>query len=204
MQVFVGTSGYSYKEWKGTFYPEDLKAADMLRYYAERLTTVEINNTFYRMPKASLLESWAAQVGESFVFVLKGSQRITHMKRLKDAGDSVSYLFETAAVLGSRLGPVFFQLPPSLKKDAPRLRAFLALLPADRRVAFEFRHESWFDDEVYEALRARGAALCAADPVESDVEGHAQPIAQPATSRSVEAPARPEPAIRFVPVPAGA
>jgi uncharacterized protein YecE (DUF72 family) len=171
MQVFVGTSGYSYKEWKGTFYPEDLKAADMLRYYAERLTTVEINNTFYRMPKASLLESWAAQVGESFVFVLKGSQRITHLKRLKDAGDSVAYLFETAAVLGSRLGPVFFQLPPSLKKDAPRLRAFLDLLPADRPVAFEFRHESWFDDEVYEALRARGAALCAADTDESGEEG---------------------------------
>jgi uncharacterized protein YecE (DUF72 family) len=171
MQVYVGTSGYSYKEWKGTFYPEDLKAADMLRYYAERLTTVEINNTFYRMPKASLLENWAAQVGESFVFVLKGSQRITHMKRLKDAGDSVAYLFETAAVLGSRLGPVFFQLPPSLKKDAPRLRAFLDLLPADRPVAFEFRHESWFDDEVYEALRARGAALCAADTDESGDEG---------------------------------
>jgi len=171
MQVLVGTSGYSYKEWKGTFYPEDLKAADMLRYYAERLTTVEINNTFYRMPKASVLENWAAQVGDSFVFVLKGSQRITHMKRLKDAGESVAYLFETAAVLGSRLGPVFFQLPPYLKKDAPRLRAFLDLLPADRPVAFEFRHESWFDEEVYEALRARGAALCAADTDESGDEG---------------------------------
>jgi len=171
MQVLVGTSGYSYKEWKGTFYPEDLKAADMLRYYAERLTTVEINNTFYRMPKASVLENWAAQVGDSFVFVLKGSQRITHMKRLKDAGESVAYLFETAAVLGPKLGPVFFQLPPYLKKDTPRLRAFLDLLPADRSVAFEFRHESWFDEEVYEALRARGAALCAADTDESGDEG---------------------------------
>ena len=171
MQVLVGTSGYSYKEWKGTFYPEDLKAADMLRYYAERLTTVEINNTFYRMPKASVLENWAAQVGDSFVFVLKGSQRITHMKRLKDAGESVAYLFETAAVLGRKLGPVFFQLPPYQKKDTPRLRAFLDLLPADRPVAFEFRHETWFDDEVYEALRAKGAALCAADTDESGDEG---------------------------------
>jgi uncharacterized protein YecE (DUF72 family) len=171
MQVLVGTSGYSYKEWKGTFYPEDLKAADMLRYYAERLTTVEINNTFYRMPKASVLENWAAQVPEDFVFVLKGSQRITHMQRLKNAGESVDYLFTTAATLGPKLGPVLFQLPPSLKKDVPRLVTFLELLPGDRPVAFEFRHETWFDDEVYDALRTRGAALCAADTDESGDEG---------------------------------
>ncbi|HEY6548757.1 MAG TPA: DUF72 domain-containing protein, partial [Vicinamibacteria bacterium] len=107
MQILVGTSGYSYKEWKGSFYPDDLKPAGMLAYYAARLPTVEINNTFYRMPKPELLEHWAAQVPDDFVFVLKGSQRITHMKRLKDAGESVAYLFETAAVLGAKLGPVF-------------------------------------------------------------------------------------------------
>jgi uncharacterized protein YecE (DUF72 family) len=171
MQVLVGTSGYSYKEWKGSFYPEDLKADAMLRYYAERLPTVEINNTFYRMPKASVLENWAAQVPAGFVFVLKGSQRITHMQRLKDAGESVAYLFETAKVMGDKLGPVFFQLPPFSKKDVPRLRAFLDILPRERRVAFEFRHPSWFDEEVYDALRERGAALCAADTDASGVEG---------------------------------
>ena len=169
MQVLVGTSGYSYKEWKGTFYPEDLKPPDMLRYYAERLTTVEINNTFYRMPNASLLENWSAQVPEAFVFVLKGSQRITHMQRLKNAGESVAYLFATAATLGPKLGPVFFQLPPSLKKDVPRLAAFLELLPSDREVAFEFRHDSWLDEEVYARLRARNFALCVADTEERSV-----------------------------------
>ncbi len=171
MQVLVGTSGYSYKEWKGTFYPEDLKAADMLRYYAERLATVEINNTFYRMPTDAMLAHWAEQVPEGFTFVLKGAQRITHMKRLKDVADPVDYFFRTAATLGPRLGPVFFQLPPNLKKDVERLREFLGLLPADRPVAFEFRHESWFDEEVYSALREKGAALCAADTDDSGAEG---------------------------------
>ncbi|HEY6554929.1 MAG TPA: DUF72 domain-containing protein [Vicinamibacteria bacterium] len=171
MQVLVGTSGYSYKEWKGTFYPEDLKAAGMLHYYAERLGTVEINNTFYRMPTDSVLAHWAEQVPEGFTFVLKGSQRITHMKRLKDVADPVDYFFRTAATLGAKLGPVFFQLPPNFKKDVPRLRDFLALLPPDRAVAFEFRHESWFDEEVYAALREKGAALCAADTDESGDEG---------------------------------
>jgi uncharacterized protein YecE (DUF72 family) len=171
MQVLVGTSGYSYKGWKGSFYPEELKAADMLRHYAQRLQTVEINNTFYRMPKASLLEHWAEQVPESFVFVLKGSQRITHRLRLKDADDAVAYLFATAATLGAKLGPVFFQLPPYLKKDVARLRSFLALLPVERPVAFEFRHETWFDEEVYGALRERGVALCAADTDESGDAG---------------------------------
>jgi uncharacterized protein YecE (DUF72 family) len=171
MQVLVGTSGYSSKEWKGTFYPEDLKAAGMLHYYAERLGTVEINNTFYRMPTDSVLAHWSEQVPEGFTFVLKGSQRITHMKRLKDVADPVDYFFRTAATLGAKLGPVFFQLPPNFKKDVPRLRDFLALLPADRAVAFEFRHESWFDEEVYAALREKGAALCAADTDESGDEG---------------------------------
>jgi len=171
MQVLVGTSGYSYKEWKGTFYPEKLKAAEMLHYYAERLATVEINNTFYRMPTDAMLLHWAEQVPEGFTFVLKGAQRITHMKRLKDVADPVDYFFRTAAALGRKLGPVFFQLPPNFKKDVERLRAFLALLPPDRPVAFEFRHESWFDDEVYGALREKGAALCAADTDDSGDAG---------------------------------
>jgi uncharacterized protein YecE (DUF72 family) len=171
MRVLVGTSGYSYKEWKGSFYPEDIKSEGMLRYYAERLPTVEINNTFYRMPTKALVEKWAQEVPESFTFVLKVSQRVTHQKRLRDAGDDVAYFFETAGELGARLGPALFQLPPNLKKDAERLRDFLAILPEGRPAAFEFRHESWFDDEIYDALRARGAALCAADTDESGDEG---------------------------------
>jgi len=172
MRVLVGTSGFSYKEWKGSFYPEELKGADMLRFYAERFPTVEINNTFYRMPKKDLLARWAEEVPPDFVFVLKASRRITHEKRLAaDAADAVSYLYETATVLGPRLGPVFFQTPPYLRKDAARLRDFLALLPAGHPVAFEFRHETWFDDEVYAALRGRNAALVSADTDESGEEG---------------------------------
>jgi uncharacterized protein YecE (DUF72 family) len=123
------------------------------------------------MPKASVLENWAAQVPSGFVFVLKGSQRITHVQRLKDAGESVAYMFETAKAMGDKLGPVFFQLPPFSKKDVPRLRAFLDILPKEREVAFEFRHETWFDEEVFGALRERGAALCAADTDLSGDEG---------------------------------
>jgi uncharacterized protein YecE (DUF72 family) len=166
LRVLSGTSGFSYKEWKGSFYPEDLPAARMLAYYAERLPAVEINNTFYRMPKPALLESWSAEVPESFRFVLKASQRITHFKRLKDAGDEVAYFFGVAAVLGERLGPALFQLPPNLKKDLPRLEAFLETLPRDRRAAFEFRHASWFEDEIFEALRGKKAALCIAEDEE--------------------------------------
>jgi uncharacterized protein YecE (DUF72 family) len=163
MRVLVGTSGFSYKEWKGSFYPEDLPAEAMLRYYSERLPAVEINNTFYRMPKPALLEGWAAQVPEAFRFVLKASQRITHHKRLKEAGDEVAYFFGVAATLGERLGPALFQLPPNLKKDLPRLEAFLGTIPAGRRAAFEFRHASWFEEDVFEALRSREAALCIAE-----------------------------------------
>ena len=163
MKLRVGTSGYSYKEWKGSFYPEKLPAAQMLRYYAERFPTVEINNTFYRMPSEAMLLKWAEQVPADFAFVLKASRRITHDHRLEHAEDSVGYFLRTSAVLGEKLGPLLFQLPPFLKQDVPRLRSFLALLPKDRRVAFEFRHATWFGDETYEALRAHGAALCAAD-----------------------------------------
>ena len=163
VQVWAGTSGYSYDEWKGNFYPEKIAAKDMLRYYAERFPTVEINNTFYRMPKEALLQSWADQVPERFAFVLKATQRITHFKRLTDCGELLTYLFRVSSTLGSRLGPMLFQLPPNFRKDVPRLEAFFAAMPERRRVAVEFRHASWFDDEVYETLRRQGAALCVAD-----------------------------------------
>ena len=166
MRVLAGTSGFSYKEWKGSFYPEDLPAERMLAYYSERLPAVEINNTFYRMPKPALLESWAAEVAPEFRFVLKASQRITHFKRLKDTGSEVEYFFGVASTLGERLGPVLVQLPPNLKKDLPRLEAFLATLPAGARPAFEFRHASWFEEDVFEALRGKGAALCVAEDEE--------------------------------------
>jgi len=171
MRVLTGTSGFAYKEWKGAFYPEDLPQSAFLGYYASRLSVVEINNTFYRMPTAAQLDKWAAEVPESFVFVLKVSQRITHQKRLKECGEELAYFLKTAAGLGPRLGPLLFQLPPYLKKDAPRLRAFLELLPAGTRAAFEFRDASWFDDETYAALREKGVALCIADTDESPSAG---------------------------------
>jgi uncharacterized protein YecE (DUF72 family) len=169
MNLYVGTSGYSYKEWKGTFYPRDLPARQMLRYYGEHFRTVEINNTFYRLPAAAALEAWAGEVPAGFRFVLKAPQQITHRQRLKDTGESVSNLLEVAEALKKRLGPLLFQLPPNMKKDGPRLREFLALLPRRRRVAFEFRHPSWFDDEVFGLLRDHQAALCIAE-AENDLE----------------------------------
>jgi uncharacterized protein YecE (DUF72 family) len=169
MNLYVGTSGYSYKEWKGSFYPEDLPDKQMLRFYGERFRSVEINNTFYRMPTASVLAAWAAEVPADFKFVLKASQKITHLQRLKDVRDLVEYLLGVAGTLKERLGPLLFQLPPNLKKDVPRLREFLMLLPPDRRAAFEFRHQSWFDDEVFGALREFQAVLCIAE-AENDLE----------------------------------
>ena len=169
MDLYVGTSGYAYKPWKGPFYPEDLPDKQMLHYYGERFRSVEINNTFYRMPKASILEAWAAEVPTSFKFVIKAPQKITHIQRLKDTDGSVAYLLEIVSVLKDRLGPLLFQLPPHLKKDAARLRDFLALLPPERRAAFEFRHKSWFDEEVFGLLRERRAALCIAE-AEDDLQ----------------------------------
>lgn len=168
MQMLTGTSGYSYKEWLGHFYPEKLPAKEMLRYYAERFATVEINNTFYRMPAESMLAGWAGEVPDRFAFTLKAPRHITHVKRLRETEATVAEFLRRAAVLGGKLGMVLFQLPPFLRKDLPRLRDFLAMLPSDRRVAFEFRHASWQDDEVYDALRARAAALCVADTDEGD------------------------------------
>ncbi|MGZ5493534.1 MAG: DUF72 domain-containing protein [Thermoanaerobaculia bacterium] len=162
MRVLVGTSGYSYKEWKGSFYPDDLPAAKFLPFYASHFDTVEINNTFYRMPEAKTVAKWAGEVPEKFVFVLKAPQRITHQKRLAGAEDDVRFFFEAAAELGPKLGPVLFQLPPFSRKDVSRLRNFLKVLPR-HPVAFEFRHETWFDDEVSSVLRDHDAALCVAD-----------------------------------------
>jgi uncharacterized protein YecE (DUF72 family) len=172
MRVLVGTSGYSYKEWKGSFYPAELADSDMLRYYSGRFRTVEINNTFYRLPGEKDVARWAEQTPPGFTFALKASRRITHDKRLSaDSADTVAYLLRTAAGLGPKLGPLLFQLPPFLKKDAARLKSFLGFLPETQPAAFEFRHPSWFDQEVYEALRSRDAALCAADTDESGDEG---------------------------------
>jgi len=170
MRVAVGTSGFAYKEWKGSFYPDDLPASGMLAFYSSRFPTVEINNTFYRMPTEKVLLQWAAQVPDEFSFVLKASQRITHHARLKNVDELLEYFTRTASVLGPKLGPTLFQLPPNMKQDVARLRDFLALLPRRWRAAFEFRHASWFDDETYAALRERDAALCVADT--DDDEGH--------------------------------
>jgi uncharacterized protein YecE (DUF72 family) len=168
MELLTGTSGYSYKEWKGSFYPEDLKAEEMLHFYAGRFRTVEINNTFYRMPAESMLARWREEVPNDFRFALKAPRRITHDKRLRDAGPDVAEFLRRAASLGDKLGVILYQLPPQLRKDIPKLESFLAGLPAERHAAFEFRHDSWLDDAVYAALRARGAALCIADTDEGD------------------------------------
>jgi len=161
MKLLAGASGYSFKEWKGSFYPADMKPEGMLGFYSARLPTVEINNTFYRMPKTEMLAHWAEITPAAFRFAIKASRRITHFAHIKpEAADSVAFLYRALHALGDKRGPVLFQLPPVLKKDLPRLRAFLELLPPDHRGAFEFRHESWFSDDVYDALKAAGAALC--------------------------------------------
>jgi uncharacterized protein YecE (DUF72 family) len=164
MEIRVGTSGYAYKEWRGSFYPEKLRPAEMLRYHASRFSAVEINNTFYRLPERSTLERWTSEVPEGFVFVLKASQRITHRQRLApESKETVDAFLDAARGLGPRLGPLLFQTPPFFKKDVPRLRGFLDLVPREHPCAFEFRHESWRDEEVHETLRARNAALVCAD-----------------------------------------
>ena len=168
MRLLAGTSGYSYKEWLGRFYPEKLPANEMLRYYGERFTTVEINNTFYRMPAESMLVQWSEQVPDHFVFTLKAPRRITHDNRLRDAESQVAEFLRRADALGSKLGVLLFQLPPYLKKDLPRLQEFLGVLPAGKRIAFEFRHASWQDQEVYDLLRSRAAILCVTDTDEGD------------------------------------
>jgi uncharacterized protein YecE (DUF72 family) len=169
MELYVGTSGYSYSEWKGSFYPKNLPAKQMLLYYSQSFRTVEINYTFSRMPSVSDIEKWVGAVPAAFRFVLKAPGQITHRKRLKDAADSLANFVEIAGKLKKRLGPLFFQLPPNFRKDVARLHAFLAFLPRGFRAAFEFRHPSWFDDEVFGLLRKRRVALCIAD-ADDDLE----------------------------------
>jgi uncharacterized protein YecE (DUF72 family) len=161
--ILVGTSGYNYPEWKGSFYPENLAAAKMLPYYAERFSTVEINYTFYRMPTAKLVTGWAAQVPPQFRFTLKAPKRITHDRKLKDVADPLRAFCDAASELGPRLGALLFQLAPTFKKDLAVFDDFLATLPPKVCAAFEFRHDSWLDEEVFARLRARNLALCIAD-----------------------------------------
>ena len=163
MNLYVGTSGYSYKEWKGSFYPEKIPAKDMLSYYASRLHAVELNNTFYRMPQPSMVESWKAQVPDNFRFSVKAPQVITHFRRLKDAGQQTRLMLKTVSALEQRLGAVIFRLPEAMKKDLKRLETFLKELPADTPAVFDFRHASWFDDEVFALLRKHNRVLCVSD-----------------------------------------
>lgn len=163
MKVYAGTSGFSYKEWRGSFYPEKLPAAAMLTHYAQRLPAVEINNTFYRMPRRSQLEKWSSQVSGAFRFSLKAPRRITHMKRLADCREETDYLFAVLDALGDQLGSVLFQLPPYLRMEQDRLEAFVDTLPEGVRVALEFRHPSWFDERIFDLLAARGLALVVTD-----------------------------------------
>ena len=176
MRMHVGTSGYAYKEWKPAFYPQELAASAMLRFYAERLGTVEINNTFYRMPSKKVLQGWCAEVPPVFRFAVKATRRVTHFKRLRDVGSELDFLFGNLAALEGRLGPVLFQLPPNLAIDIPLLQDFLAQMPPHIQSVLEFREPSWFDDAVYSLLRQNGVALCAMEEVDAEV--HLVPTAK--------------------------
>jgi uncharacterized protein YecE (DUF72 family) len=167
MKLYVGTSGYAYKEWKGKFYPEDLPVKQMLRFYGEQFKSVEINGTFRRIPKTTIVKAWMADVPPDFKFALKAPQQITHILRLNEASKPLSIFIRVARTLGAQLGPLLFQLPPNFKADVPRLKKFLALVPKDVRAAFEFRHESWLTEEIFELLRKRNAALCVAESHET-------------------------------------
>lgn len=168
MRILAGSSGFAYKPWKGPFYPEDLPDKEMLGYYSGLLPTVEINNTFYRLPKASVVAAWGEQVPDDFLFTLKASRRITHFSRLKNAAEPVGMFTDSAAELGSKLGVLLFQLPPNMKADAERLADFLAPLPKDTRIAMEFRHATWFEEPIYEILRHHNAALVITDTEAED------------------------------------
>lgn len=173
VRIRAGTSGFAYKEWKGSFYPEKLKNADMLPYYAERFDAVELNNTFYRLPTLKALEQWRAQVPEDFRFTLKASRIITHIRRLREVTEPVDYLFNTTAALGAARGPILFGLPPNMKLDLERLETLLALIPDGAAAAIEFRHDSWHEDAVLDALRERGVALCIAQTDDDETPFHA-------------------------------
>ena len=166
MNIWIGTSGFQYAEWKGNFYPEDLPTAKMLPFYSERLSTTEINYTFHRIPAAKTIENWNKLTPERFRFALKGPQKITHWAKLRDCADTMWYFYDIASGLGKKLGPVLFQLPPNFKKDTPLLADFVNCFPAGLQAAFEFRHESWFEDEVWDIFRSRNVALCIAETEE--------------------------------------
>lgn len=176
MKVYAGTSGYAYEEWKGSFYPSDLRPDGFLRHYAGRLPAVEVNNTFYRMPRSNVIAAWVAEVPDGFRFVLKASRRITHQARLSHAEQAMEYLVSAVRGLGEHRGPTLFQLPPDLRLDLERLERFLPLVPDDLPAAFEFRHPSWHTGEVFELLRARGAALVTSDD-DGEEEGTIVPTA---------------------------
>jgi uncharacterized protein YecE (DUF72 family) len=163
MRHLIGTSGYNYPEWRGSFYPEKLPAAKMLAFYAERFNTVEVNYTFYRMPTPALLEGWAKGTPDGFTFTLKAPRRITHDSKLQRCEDLTQTFCRTARTLGNKLGVLLFQLPPTFKRDDAALGAFLELVPEGTRAAFEFRHVSWHDEAVFDALKRHNAALCVAD-----------------------------------------
>jgi uncharacterized protein YecE (DUF72 family) len=165
--IHIGTSGYSYPEWRGSFYPEKLPPSQMLRYYADRFSTVEINNTFYRLPSEKVLADWVEQTPPGFVFTLKVPRRITHEARLRDCDELMGLFWSRARTLGPKLGVLLFQLPPWFRKDLNVLDAFLDQMPPEVRAAFEFRHASWLEDDVYARLRAKNLALCIADTADA-------------------------------------
>ena len=163
MRYLVGTSGYNYPEWRGSFYPEKFPTGKMLAFYAEHFNTVEVNYTFYRIPTPPLLEGWAKGTPETFTFTLKAPRRITHDSKLQRCEDLTQTFCRTSRTLGTKLGTLLFQLPPTFKRDDAVLGSFLELIPEGTRAAFEFRHISWHDDSVFAALRRRNVALCVAD-----------------------------------------
>jgi len=170
MKIYVGTSGFGYKEWKGKFYPDKISPKEMLRFYSERLKAVEINNTFYHMPTEGVLKSWAEQVPRDFIFAFKAPQVITHLKRLRNVGEETEYLFRTlSSILDKKLGPVLFQFPKSFRADKPALEDFLYLIPANIPCAFEFRNPSWLDAGILDLLREGGHSLCIADTDENPI-----------------------------------
>jgi uncharacterized protein YecE (DUF72 family) len=167
MKIYIGTSGYGYKEWRGKFYPEKIPPKELLRFYSERFNSVEINNSFYRMPSADVLASWSAQVPDDFVFAIKAPQIITHLKRLRNVQEETDYLFRTLSVLERKRGSVLFQFPKSFHADRSLMEGFLELIPVDTPCAFEFRSPSWLGHEILDLLHERGCSLCIADSYEN-------------------------------------
>jgi uncharacterized protein YecE (DUF72 family) len=163
MNIWIGTSGFQYPEWKGRFYPEKISTRLMLPYYAERFASTESNYSFRSIPSRKTIDAWAAATPESFRFSFKAPQKVTHFAKLRGCAETVAFFHGAIAPMGEKLGAVLFQLPPTFKKDAALLASFLGDVPPGMRSAFEFRHESWFDDEVFGCLRDHEAALCVAE-----------------------------------------